>query len=425
MVSDFKKITAQAEAIYYKLPSEKRIPFYDLVLFPTKASALVNELYMTAGKNELYARQGRASANEMATRTRDLFRADTTLMAYYNQEFDNGKWDHFMDQAHLGYRGWAPPEKNNLNAIRLNEIEIPDSALMGVALEGTELSWPGSAEEAKLPQFDLFSNRQHYIEIFNKGKIPFDYSITTSVPWLTLSKVNGTVSNEDQRILISLNEFQLPEGIAEGVVTISGAGKKVDVKVDAFNPTIADKENFHGFVETGGIISVEAEHYSKNIEEGDRKWALVEDYGLTSSGLRATALVNAPAATPGKDAPCLEYPMYFFSDDSAEITLVTSPVLNLIPGRDIRLAVSFDNEEPNYVTVVPKKYLIDYSNRDWSRIVVDQARHLQAILKIPGKGYHTFKIWMVDPGVVVEKVIVNTGGLKPTYLGPPESFSVR
>ncbi len=425
VVADFNKITAQAEAIYNKLPLEKQVAFYDLVLFPTKASALVNELYMTAGKNELYARQGRASANEMATRTRDLFRADTSLMGYYNREFDNGKWSHFMDQAHLGYRSWSPPPTNNMNAIRLKELEIPDSALIGVALEGTESSWPGSADEAKLPEFDLFSNRQHYIEIFNKGKIPFDYNITTNVPWLTLSKTKGTVSNEDLRILISLNEFQLPEGKDEGVITISGAGKKVDVKVNAFKPAFVDMVNFHGFIETGGIISINAENYSKNIEKGDRKWALVEDYGLTSSGLRATAPVNAPAATPGKDAPCLEYPMYFFSNDSAEVTLVTSPVLNLIPGRDIRLAVSFDNEEPQYVTVVPEKYLIDYSNRDWSQIVVDQARHLQTTLKIPGTGFHTFKVWMVDPGVVIEKVIVNTGGLKPTYLGPSESFSVN
>ena len=32
---------------------------------------------------------------------------------------------------------------------------------------------------------------------------------------------------------------------------------------------------------------------------------------------------------------------------------------------------------------------------------------------------------MIDPGLVLQKIVLNTGGEKPSYLGPPESFIVK
>jgi len=72
--------------------------------------------------------------------------------------------------------------------------------------------------------------------------------------------------------------------------------------------------------------------------------------------------------------------------------------------------------------VVPATANAGDSNRSWEESVKINARYAMAKASIEKPGYHTLKFWMVDPGVVLQKIVVNTGGLKPSYLGPPESF---
>ena len=51
---------------------------------------------------DLYAAQGRASANDYAAQAR-AFQADADWSATYNHTLAGGKWDHMMDQTHIGY----------------------------------------------------------------------------------------------------------------------------------------------------------------------------------------------------------------------------------------------------------------------------------------------------------------------------------
>ena len=43
-------------------------------------------------------------------------------------------------------------------------------------------------------------------------------------------------------------------------------------------------------------------------------------------------------------------------------------------------------------------------------------------LRIASPGQHTLTIWMVDPGVVMDKLVLEFNPAKETYLGPPESY---
>lgn len=421
VVSDYKALAEKADAIFNKLPAEKHDAYYQLVLFPVKACALVNELYVEAGKNALYAKQNRASTNDYAAKTRELFTADTSLMSYYNHVFANGRWSHFMDQSHLGYTSWADPPVNSLRAIKLKELQPSDTAKMGISIEGSEAVWPTTEEKATLPTFDIFNQKRHYIDIFNQGKTPFPFSIKSSAKWIILSEAKGTVE-KDKRIWVNIDWSKAPKGLTSASISIKGTNKEVSFQVNAFHPVEITKESLQGFVEGEGYVSMEAEHYTKRTDAGSKQWIKVDDYGHTLSAMRATAPANEPAAEPGKDAPCVEYKMYLFSTGKFDVTSIWGPALNFMPGRAVRFAISVDDAAPEIVTLVPGDYNVRNGNRDWEKSVSDNARFGKSSIDITKPGYHTLKIWMVDPGVLLQKIMVNTGGLKPSYLGAPESF---
>ena len=422
VVEDFDAITRQAEALYERMPAHKRDAFYQLVLFPAKASATVNRMYYAAAQNALYAQQGRASANEWAQTTRDLFQADADLMAHFNTVLAGGKWQHFQDQSHIGYTTWRDPPQNSLAAVRLTEIEVPLEAAIGVAIEGSTFAWPGAKEQAVLPRFDALSRQRHYLDVFNRGRTPYSFTATASAPWILLDQSSGTVG-PDTRLWVTIDWSRAPRGMATGSVRIGGAGGEVLVAVEALNPADVTRASLRGFAEGQGLVSIEPEHFTRRLDASAGRWIRIEDYGRTLSGMRAEAQAHAPSATPGTDSPVLEYLMHLFTPGEVATTLVLSPTLNFVPERGLRVAVSFDDEPPQIITIVPAKYDAANGNRDWEESVRNNARVVRTTHTIAGAGEHTLRIWMVDPAVVVQKIVVDTPASRRavTYLGPPES----
>jgi hypothetical protein len=420
--ADFNAIATKAEQIYAKLPENAKNAFFQLVLYPAKASALVTDLYITVGKNRLYASQQRAATNDLAAKARAIFAADAKLSRYYNSEMAKGKWNHMMDATHIGFTSWNPPPKNIMP--KVEEINVPAEANMGVAIEGFRSAWPGGSDEPALPEFSIFSRaQQRYIDVFNRGQAPFEFAATAGEPWIMLSSTKGAVEKE-QRIWVSIDWGKAPAGDANGFVKIIGAGAEVNVKISSFNPAEPNKSSLEGFVEADGFVSIEAEHYTKKVDTGLARWEKIEDYGRTLSSMTIFP-VTAKSVTPPTDSPCLEYKMYLFHSGDVEVEAIVAPTLNFVPGRGLRYAVSFDDQPPQIVDIVPQKFSAGDGNRDWENSVKDSARKVKSRHTLSQGGYHTLKVWMVDPGVVLQKLIVNTGGVKPSYLGPPESYHNR
>ncbi len=420
--NEWQSIVDEAEDIYKKIPANQRDAFFQLVLYPTKASAQVAQTYIATGKNRLYATQGRVSANEWADKAGSLFKQNAELSAYYNHVLAGGKWNHMMDQVHFGYTHWYDPPVDKMPAV--NEVMPRETAVMGAYPESFVPGWAGSGfRPLALPPFDAFNQQRHYIDIFNSGRQPFAYTAVASEPWIQLSSTKGTVTDKDERVWVSIDWTKVPKGTSEGSIRLTGTPDLAGpvqgyrtIGVSAFNPAEPTRDSLQGFVEADGYVSIEAVDYTNKIDTAPRRWEKIDDLGRTLSSMSIFP-VTAQSVTPPKDAPVLEYQMYLFNPKNVALEVILSPTQNFQPGRGLRYAVSWDEQPPKVIDAVERNTV-----PEWEETVSDAVRKVKTQMDVSGTGYHTLKFWMVDPGVVLQKIIVNTGGLKPSYLGPPESY---
>jgi len=405
----WEALIAKAETLKKELPESQRDAFFELILYPVKASATVNEMYIAAARNRLYAKQGRADANDYAGQTRALFKADAELANEYNHVLANGKWNHMMDQTHIGYTYWQEPPLNAMPAV--TEVQPAPDARMGVAVEGS-----ADVLGPKRLSFDSFAQQTRSIEIFNRGATPFHFDASASEPWIVLSAVSGDIAKE-MRVEVSIDWTKAPVGRRGGEITIAQCnGATVKVGVEAFHPDAPARESVNAFVESDSYVSIEAEHYSRATSAGEVHWDRIPEYGATLSGMSLFP-VTAESVVGSPDRATLEYRMYLFDSGSYDVQAILGPTLNFVPGRGLRFAVWFDDQPPQIIDALGHN-----SDSDWAKAVSDGVRRVETRLNVTQPGYHTLKIGMVDPGLVLEKLVVSSGSLTPSYLGPPESF---
>jgi len=177
--------------------------------------------------------------------------------------------------------------------------------------------------------------------------------------------------------------------------------------------------NYPAFFEFNGVVSMEAANFSRKKETAEIQWKKLPDHGRTGDAITSFP-VTATENKLQENSPFLEYEFFSYSQDSITLYAYFSPSLNFY-GSDngLQYAISIDEEQAQLISLnkedktsisgVWNKWVADNS-------IVKTSRHF---LSQPGK--HRVRFWRVSNGVVLQKLVLDLGGLKPTYLGPPET----
>ncbi|MGZ3881312.1 MAG: glycosyl hydrolase 115 family protein, partial [Flavisolibacter sp.] len=96
-----------------------------------------------------------------------------------------------------------------------------------------------------------------------------------------------------------------------------------------------------------------------------------------------------------------------------------SPTLNFQNSPNgLQFGVSVDDETPQIISLNKEDNTGVWNSWVANNIIIKSSRH-----SISQQGKHTIKYWMMDPGVILQKLVVDFGTLKPSYLGPPETIN--
>lgn len=212
----------------------------------------------------------------------------------------------------------------------------------------------------------------------------------------------GTVTDQ-LRATVTVDWKHAPAGTTTVPVTVTGTGTSVVVQAPVSKPTLAPA----GFLEAGGYVAMEADHYTS--KAGD--WRLLPGLGRTGNGLEAT----------GGGAE-LGYTMTLTTPGPIKVTAYLSPRIDTQPTGGLKYAVSIDGETPQVVNTTTATGADDLTmNPQWARNTSDNVNVTTTVHTVAAPGRHTLRFWAVDPTVIVQRLVVQTAPLPYSYLGPPES----
>lgn len=445
VLNRWKSLLCLAESIYSSCLAAHKPAVFQLVLHPIKASAIFTSLQVTVGKNQLYARQRRSSTNLFAQRALELFDADFELSEEYHALL-GGKWNHIMCQPHIGFGNtWHAPSRDMISGlcyVQTRQRSNPIMGHMGIMVEGHEGVRPGFINEnsdfthpsrgdlvpgVTLGTMSRYGPRKRWFEVFSRSPSVVHWSVSVNWTWVRLSKIEGTSipGEEDQRIDVEIDWDQVPTTFDKEIIIEirSTEGDFEQIHLPITGHRIPDSCT-GVFVEADGHVSIPPTACRL---KPDPSYRILPDVGRSSLGS-----ISLDPAVQATDIEWLEYKFFTFSAKAMfDLVLYFNMTLYQDPPSDTMRYSFMIDDGPVYVANLLDDELIRGdpelpSPGGWLTAVQDcvwrKVHHMDQ--EACNDGEHLLRLRLLHTNVILEKVVLDFGGVKKSYLGPPPSLYV-
>lgn len=416
----YRQLGARAEALLHEIGDEARPAFYQLVYYPLRGAELMNRMTLGGQRNRWYARQGRAATNAVRDEVQRCYDSLQVITRGYNSLL-GGKWNHMMSMRQ-NYDGVSA----YFNLPHLATHDAAGAPRLALQVAGEDVT--GARAFHALPAFDNYLRRTYPVEIYNRGGGTLAWTAHASEPWIVLSKSAGKTADEE-RITVGIDWEKAPSGNAVPAQIVFRAGEQSEkVLVSLFNPTAPSRAELRGiYVENNGCVSIPAAGCHR-VRENDRiKISVVEDLGIEGPALQLGDPTAPLQIFRSRDVPCAEYDFYAFDAGSVDVYTYVLPTFPLHADRDFRIGENTNTDTKYSVQIddgalaTPSSSHVEYS-QVWFESVLRNCAVNKSTLHIDKPGRHTLRIRVGDPGIVLQKIVLDFGGMKRSYLGPQSTL---
>lgn len=442
----WQSLLGLAESISARSQPQQKPALFQLVLHPIKASANFVSLQITLGKNQLYARQRRNSANLLARRALELFDADHDISEAYHGLL-GGKWNKILAQPHMGFGGtWHAPSRDMIGGlcyVQARQASNPAAGPLGVMVEGHEGVRPGVVNENSdfthpsrgdlVPGLTLgamtrYGPPRRWLELFTRGPSVVHWTVGAPCGWVSLSRREGTLNpgEDDERIEVGIEWDQCPADFDEEVLleVRSREGDFEHVHLPVTGRRVPDSFT-DGFVETDGYVSMPATA-CESVPRGSA-YRVLPDVGRSASG----SVTLSPSAE-NHNVEWLNYKFFKFDcQRAADLVLYFNMTLHQDPPSET-MVYEFCVDGGT----VHARDLLDDNHGDGDPELPSAAEWLTAVQNCVWRkehrvdcgtaepGEHTLHIRLLHTNMILEKIVLDFGGVRDSYLGPPPSLYI-
>jgi hypothetical protein len=399
----FADLVRRAEAVEACLNPELRDAFYELVLYPVRSAASMNEKMLAALRSRVLAALELPAANDWADRAEAAqCRIDEDTIRY-NEQVAGGKWRHMMHSAPFAHVEWDPCARSVYAPPDVRRAKAAGPSRLAIMPEGRER--PLTADDAGsvygvMPPLDPIHRGRRFVDLFATGADPVPVRIETDEPWLRLDRRPESVERWE-RVWLDVDWAKAPQDAAAASLHIESPAETAIVSVRL------DRSLASADVATplAGRIALEAEDgIERSAGNSSPRWRRLDGIGWNGSA----ALIEprtAPSLSDLDDlpqrAPALKLRFSIPTSVTARLDFHALPTHPAYEGRRLRCAVAFDGEVPLWLEFPAD----DEWGPLWSKRVL-RARMTESFYVPLAAGAHELKIYGSDPSLILDAVDV-------------------